>query len=76
MERKEIANQILSWTSTTGTKKSVIIVEDKSKDASDVEQKRIELCEYSSDEDQWKTEQMVDYIDEVNDFGIPETFID
>lgn len=72
----EKASQILAWTSTTGTKYSLIIVEDTDKTASDVDKRRIELCEYSTDEKQWKTKDMIDYIDEVDDYGIPETFID
>ena len=70
------ANRILLWTTPEGKQLSLIIVKDNSKSSSDDEYRWLEVCEYNKDEKQWKTKEKVDYIGEIDDFGIPETLID
>mgnify|MGYP000571303488 FL=1 len=72
----EKANQVLSWISSTGTEQSLILVEDTDKSQNDVDRLRIELCSLDTEENQWETKEKIDYVDEITDFGIPETLID
>lgn len=70
------ANRLISWSSTTGEKKCIIVVRDNAKEPSDIDYERLELCSYNSDEDQWKTVEKLDYVDEIEDVGIPEKYLD
>jgi len=72
----EKANQVLSWVSSTGTEQSLILVEDTDKSQNDVDRLRIELCSLDTEENQWETKEKIDYVDEITDFGIPETLVD
>lgn len=69
-------SQILEWESTSGTKKSLLIVEDTSLHHSDVERKTLEMAEYNSSEDEWETVNKIDNINELESFGIPESLVD
>lgn len=68
--------QILEWEGTDGSTKSLLIVEDKSLPQNDIERKKIEFCEYNSEEDEWQTTESVDYVEELLSFGIPESLVD
>jgi len=69
-------SQILEWESTSGSKKSFLVVENTSLPASDIERKTIELAEYNSSEDEWETVNKIDNINELESFGIPEGLVD
>jgi hypothetical protein len=67
------ANRVLSWESTSGSLQAIIIVTDTEKNVSDVDYKTIEVCSLDSDTDEWKTEEKVDHIEQLREFGIPES---
>lgn len=68
--------QVLEWKSTDGTKRSLLIVEDTSLPANDVKRKVVEISEYDEENDQWKSGDTTDYIDELLSYGIPENLVD
>jgi len=70
------ANRVLSWESTTGSIKSIIIVTDTEKNASDIDYRTIEVCSLDNESEQWKTVEKIDHIEELRDFGIPESMVD
>lgn len=72
----EEATRLLEWRGTDGTLRSLITVIDHEKDPSDIDYRRFEICFYDSSGDKWKTDEELDYIDEITDFGIPESLID
>jgi hypothetical protein len=67
------ANRVLSWDSTSGSIKAIIIVTDTEKNASDVDHRTIELCSLDDEDDEWKTEEKIDHIEQLREFGIPES---
>lgn len=67
--------RILEWTSTTGARKAIIIVTDKSVPESDVNHQKIEVSRYDSDTSKWTTETEIDHVEELESFGIPEDFV-
>lgn len=64
------ADNLLSWTSDDGSKRCLLIVTDEEKHHKQVGYKKIELCKLV-DDDQWKTVETIDSIDELDSFGIP-----
>jgi hypothetical protein len=68
------ARLLLSWVSTDGTKRCILSVTDESLEEDDNMHRRIEYCSYNSDEDEWNTNEVFDYIDEIEDIGLPEEF--
>lgn len=62
---------ILSWESTNGTKYAILLVKDDEKHHREVDYMKLELCEYDSQENKWKTKEVLDSIDEIESFGIP-----
>lgn len=63
------ADNLLSWVGDDGTERCLLIVTDEDKHHKQVGYKTIELCEKKDDE--WKTDQTLDSIDELDSFGIP-----
>jgi len=68
--------QVLEWESSSGGKKSLLIVEDLDLPKSDVKRKVIELSSYNSNSDEWETEETIDSVAKLESFGIPESLID
>lgn len=68
--------QVLEWEGTDGVKRSFLIVEDKSLPKEDIKRKTIELSEYNSEQEEWMTQETLDYIDAVESYGIPKSLID
>lgn len=71
-----VVNQLIEWESTDGSLKSLIIVTDSSVPENEVGHEKIEVCEYDKSEEEWKTIDTLDYIDEIESFGIPQSFVD
>lgn len=67
------ANRVLSWESTSGSIRAIIIVTDTDKSVSDVDYKTIEVCSLDSETDEWKTEEKIDHIEHLREFGIPQS---
>jgi hypothetical protein len=51
-------------------------VKDEEKHHNEVGAKRIELCKFDEDNEQWKTENTIDSISSIESFGVPSEFID
>ena len=66
------AQQLVQWQSTLGSTRSFIIVEDNS----EIGDFKIELCERNSENEEWETIEVLDYVEEFLSFGIPENFLD
>lgn len=64
------ADNLLSWESTDGSKRCLLIVTDEDKHHKQVGYKTIELCKLNED-DEWQTIEQIDSIDELEAFGIP-----
>ena len=65
------ADNLLSWKSTDGTERCLLIVTDEEKHHKEIGYKTIVLCK--KDDDEWKTVDKLDSIDELQTFGIPPT---
>jgi hypothetical protein len=76
MSKNLSGNRLLVWKSTDGSLRSIISVEDTEKNSSDVDQKRFELCKYEKGKEQWVTEELLDYYEEIEEFGIPQELVD
>ena len=66
-------NNLLSWKSTDGRERCLLIVIDEEKHHREIGYKKLELC-VKNDEDQWTTVETVDSINEMRSFGIPPSF--
>jgi len=69
-------NNILSWESDDGSQRCLLFVKDEDKHHNEVGAKRIELCKFDEDNEQWKTEETIDSIKSIESFGVPSEFID
>ena len=74
--QNEKAKMLIEFDSTTGSGQSIILVTDEDKDPSDIEYQRLEFCSFDSDNERWKTEQRLGFIDKITGFGIPEDIVD
>jgi hypothetical protein len=63
------ADNLLSWKSSDGTKRCLLIITDEEKHHKQFGYRKIELCEMKDEE--WKTVEKIDTIDELESFGIP-----
>lgn len=63
------ADILLSWGGSDGTDRCLLIVTDEEKHHNEIGYRTIELCEKKDDE--WKTEEVIDSIEEIDSFGIP-----
>ena len=70
------ANRLMTWESSKGNKKSILMVVDEEKDRSEIGYRKLELCEIDTDSDEWKTIEVIDYVDKVTDFGFPKELVD
>ena len=61
----------MSWSSTTGKRYSLLIVEDDEMHGNEIGSTKLELCEFISDEDKWETKEVLDSINDIESFGIP-----
>lgn len=69
------ANRILEWSSTDGSKKSLVVVEDEEKNKDDIDKRQLEVCRFNPETSKWETDEKIDYIKTIDDFGIPDEFI-
>lgn len=60
---------ILSWTSTDGTKRAIMLIKDEEKHHKEVGYRKLELSEFR--DDKWVTKEVFDSIDDIESFGIP-----
>ncbi len=68
------ARILLQWTEPDGSDKALIHVVNEDLDPSEVDYQWLELSE--KDDDQWKTLRDFSYVEQFQDFGIPEDLID
>lgn len=68
------ADHLLSWLSDDGSEMCFLIVTDEEKHHNQVGYRKIELCEREDDE--WKTIETIDSVEEIQSFGIPPGFTD
>lgn len=68
-------NNLLSWNSSDGTKRCLLIVTDDDKHHKEVGYKKIELCKMN-DSEEWETIEVLDSINELESFGIPPSLVD
>lgn len=64
------ADNLLTWESTDGARRCLLIVTDEEKHHNEIGYKKIVLCK-QNDNDEWQTVEEVDSIDELESFGIP-----
>jgi hypothetical protein len=69
-------DKMLEWRSTTGARKAILIVEDKSLPKDSVNREVIELSKYDTSKEKWVTEETISHVEEITSFGIPESFAD
>lgn len=69
-------SKIIEWEGTDGMQRSVMLVEDESLPPNDVRRQRLEMAVYDKKQDEWKTENTFDYVEEITSFGIPKGMAD
>ena len=72
----EEATLIIEWTSTTGKHFSLLLVNDTDLHGNSSKSERFELCSKEDMNAEWKTEEVLDYVNEIESFGIPEDYFD
>lgn len=70
------AEKVLEWEGTDGRKRNLLIVEGKNVPDKEDKQKTIEVCYYDNQKQKWETENIIDHVQELQSFGIPEDFLD
>lgn len=68
------ADNLLSWEGEDGSQKCLLVVKDEDKQPNQSGYKKIELC--IKEDEQWVTDEVLDYVGELQSFGIPPTFTD
>lgn len=63
------ADILLSWQGTDGAERCLLIVTDEEKHHNEIGYRTIELC--VKEDEQWKTDETLDSIEEIDSFGIP-----
>jgi hypothetical protein len=61
---------LLKWISADGKRKSILMVKDDELDPSDADYRRLELC--IREDEEWRTEEWIDSLAEIEAVGIPE----
>jgi len=69
-------DKIIEWVGTDGSLRCILLITDEEKHGHEIDSKRIELCKFKPDEEEWQTEKTLDYIDNVNSVGIPQEMVD
>jgi hypothetical protein len=74
MSDKE-AERVLSWKSTSGEKRCILLVEDSEVPQKDINRKVLEKAKYDSEKGKWTTEETIDHVSELESFGIPQELV-
>lgn len=69
-------NKILEWESTDGKRKALLVLNDPNKGHNDIDQQWLEVSSFDASNDKWETVEKIDYVEEVLDYGFPESLLD